>query len=128
MDELIAFWTARLNEAEAIARASGGDGPQGQWARNEDEAGTGYGHLYDGTGEVVVYDEGSPGDSEFDHIAANDPASVLADIAADRALIALLAQAEREDDYDVSRVLREVASIRAARYSSHPQWQARWTE
>jgi hypothetical protein len=89
VDDLAAFYAARLDEEGAVARAAGGSGPEGQWARHEDEVGTGYGHLYDVGGDVIVYDEGAPGDVEFDHIARHDPARVLREVEAKRALLAL---------------------------------------
>ena len=124
MDGLIAFWTARLDEIEQAARAAGAGTPEGSWSQADPD--TRPGRIEDGTGNVVTYDEGSPDDGQAPHIALNDPASALADVAADRALIELLGQAAREDDYDVSRVMREVASIRAARFSSHPEWKQEW--
>ena len=140
MDDLAAFYAARLGEADAVARAAGGTGPEGQWARNEDEVGTGYGHLRDGDGDVVVYDEGAPGDVEFDHIARYDPACVLDDIAADRAILDLYQEQrgwdlpegvhdgrgddERMRDEAVMEMLEQVVKIRAARFAGHPDYRA----
>lgn len=40
------------------------------------------------SGDVIVYDEGTPTSEQADFIAAHDPASVLARIAADRKILA----------------------------------------
>jgi hypothetical protein len=131
MDDLIAFWTARLDEAEAVARGAG-DGSSAGYRWHEVDPTGQPGLIGTGSGDVVTFNRGtaayaaSPSPGQAAHIALNDPAAALADIAADRALIALLGQAEREDDYDASRVLREVASIRAARFSDHPDYKQEW--
>lgn len=82
MDDLVAFLTARLDEREALARAAvEGDG---RWRYSE---GGGDVMLVDG-GYVAVGPWGCDiGESYGRHIAANDPAYVLADIAAKRRII-----------------------------------------
>jgi hypothetical protein len=129
MDELIAFVTARLDEDEAVAKGTGGDGPDGQWARREDEVGTGYGHLYDGRGEVVVYDEGAPGDIGFDHIASHDPAHVLREVEATRKLVqrfgAALAIRKEELDMGVAYLYGQMCD-EAAVWSDHPDYRQEW--
>ena len=138
MDELIAFWTARLDEAEAVAREAA-DGDSGEWFvgdrwnvyRAEDTAPHDEDHQGD-EHQLVAYGNVKP---QSDHIAANDPASVLADIAADRAVLNLCARVIEDDEGHVRysdgwaglQVAERVARLRAARFASHPQWQARWT-
>lgn len=140
-DPLIEFLNARYDEAEAIARAAGGDGPEGQWARRKDEAGDEYGHLRDGDESVVVYDEGSPGGAEFDHIALHDPAATLRGIVGKRKIVAM---AEGQDGYhlpdgvrdgrdpderecdDVLRLtLFEVLRNLAEEFATHPEYRAK---
>lgn len=134
-DGLTVFWAARLDEAEAAANVAAVD-PVGamedhfkvaaleheqDW-RHHPERKTDYDRGQADAlhwASAVVRERMLP-------LSLHDPASVLADVAADRALLALLGQAVREDDYDVSRVLREVASIRAARFSGHPDWREEW--
>lgn len=72
MPDLHERLTAAVNARLEVARAArhGGDG---DWSQN--------GHsgqrIEDERGEVVVYDEGSPSEAEAEHIAANDPATVI---------------------------------------------------
>lgn len=103
-DNFAAFMEARYAEDEALAKAAYGQ--TGAWWRRKtnlylDHEPVPTGALYEGEPEVddpecdifiarvVVYDEGSPSDDEFEHIAANDPAHRLADIALKRAILAL---------------------------------------
>lgn len=61
---------ARKATAEAAAARSTAD-----WHRTG-----GYDNaVYDGNGDVVVYDEGTPTEEEADHIAFNDPRQIIAD-------------------------------------------------
>ena len=129
--DLTEFLSARLDEDEAVAKAAGGSGPDGQWARHEDEVGTGYGHLYDVGGDVVVYDEGAPGDLEFDHIARHDPARVLREVAAKRAVIEVYEAAAASDDPKVDysigmATMRMVLRSYATVWSGHPDYRPEW--
>lgn len=156
MDAFAAFMTARYDEAEALARAAYGE--TGTWWRrrrllylNSDEL-VPTGALYEGEPEVddaehdifiarvVVYDEGSPTDAEFDHIAACDPAHRLADIALKRAILALhkpeLIEVVNEDQDERSGVFcgecsLEVYPCPTARqlgteFSGHPDYLEQW--
>lgn len=88
MGDLLAFYSARLDEAEALARAAGkGDDPKGLAWRQYD-ADRAPGKIIDGHGCIIVYDEGSPTYHEAAHIAAVDPKHRLADIALKRAILA----------------------------------------
>ena len=75
---LIDFIEARLAEDESAAQAAGGDTWQidsGSW-------------LVSNSHGPVVYDEGKPSEEQADHIARHDPARVLREVAAKRAILA----------------------------------------
>jgi len=84
----------------------------GHWWRRTSDIGEAVGALYagepilDADGEVwggdyvVVYDEGAPSDAQFDHIAANDPRSVIARCEADLDIFYLHAGEWHEEDAD----------------------------
>lgn len=76
---------ACLDADERIAQAACGGG-EGRWSR---ENGRGTRNLRDEQLTVVVYDEGSPSDEEFDHIARHDPKRILAMVAAHREILEL---------------------------------------
>lgn len=80
MTGLVEFLTARLDEDERIARAASERAP---WSHNADD----YWMITGTDGDVVVYDESAPTDAEAAHIARHDPACVLADVAAKRAIL-----------------------------------------
>lgn len=80
MTGLVEFLTARLDEDERIARAATERAP---WSHNADD----YWMITGTDGDVVVYDESAPTDAEAAHIARHDPARVLADVAAKRAIL-----------------------------------------
>lgn len=75
------FLEAQIAEDEQAARAS-----QSQhWTPTQ---GGGFGMLYDEHERVVIYDEGQPSMEEAAHMARWDPARVLAECEAKRAIIA----------------------------------------
>jgi hypothetical protein len=82
-DDLIAALRAALDAEEATARAAGA----AEWSLQEHEGDTVL--VYDSRGEPVVYDEGWPTPAQGTHIVAHNPAFVLADIAAKRAILDL---------------------------------------
>lgn len=145
MDDLIAFWRARLDEREKIAReAMRTDGQhwevEGIWEDDDvnvvDKDGAVMADKRTKISKVTSLVERGTGE----HIAANDPASVLADITADRAILTMLEEqsgrylpegvhdgrdpAERECDAAVKATLEDVARIRVAKYASHPDYNA----
>jgi hypothetical protein len=89
------FLEARIAEDEALARAAGkrslewrsfgrsvyGGTIYEPSIEDGDEPDDGYGSIH------IVYDEGSPHEDEAAHIARHDPARVLAECAAKRAII-----------------------------------------
>jgi hypothetical protein len=83
-DGLVAFLNARYDETEKVAEAAiGNDSPR--WTADGGEV--------DHDGEdwkgPIVYDEGKPTDAQAQHIALHDPASVLLDLEAKRAVLAV---------------------------------------
>lgn len=85
--EMLAWLIAELDHDERVAKAAQGDDlyrrPEyGRWAVVD-------GEIRDEDGQIVVYDEGAPVLAEAEHIALHDPCSVLADVAAVRAVLAL---------------------------------------
>lgn len=131
--DLAAFYAARLDEDEATAKDAGEEsGPV--WRRGtEDDMGI---VVTDDVGEIVVYDEGRPGEDEAEHIARHDPARVLREVEAGRELILLYKEAwaaigrgpvpimaaavVRRDT--LHRVL--VAAV--AVYGDHPDYEPAW--
>jgi hypothetical protein len=87
VDELVAFLTARWDERERVALAAQAAAP-GMWMRNGEgdlrSDGTG-GNGYFATGPW----DGGIDDAITEHMLLGDPASVLADIASKRAILAL---------------------------------------
>lgn len=92
-------------------------------------------HVWDGAGvrdehdATVVYDEGAPTAAEAAHIARNDPARALRDIAARRRILAAYEEAERasrgyveaglgesEDEVGTRLALESVVEILAGVY------------
>jgi len=86
-DDPIAFVKARLDEDEAAAEAAGGSTPQGVWAQVDPERRPG--RIDCDSGYVVTYDEGSPDEGQAPHIARHDPARMLREVEAKRAIVAL---------------------------------------
>ena len=84
---IVAFLNARLDEEEAGALASGADDLARSWT-GSDNGYEGAGEVTDGHGEMVVYDEGRPDTAQALHIARHDPARVLREVEAKRAILA----------------------------------------
>ena len=83
-EDILVFLDAAITARETTARSACHES-SGQWTAND------YGHSYsvkDDNDDVVVYNEGAPSMPQADHIALNDPASVLRRCAADRKLLA----------------------------------------
>ena len=147
VDDLLQFLTARYDEAEAMALAAG-NGAKGEWGPRL-HPGMG-GHLLDGLGDVVIYDEGSPADEQFDYIAAVDPAHRLADIKLKRAILAQYEEAVATMNEQVAKrlgpgpvagdvylcadpgTLAEVGALSVVlrqlgtEFSRHPEYKAGW--
>lgn len=147
MEDLIAFWRERLDEDEAAAKAAAEiDVPpwRADWAHDD-----GYADLRARDGEFIAYNEGTLTREAALHIARHDPARVLREVEADRALLAELERARTFSDHMFSSArpegvaildvpgqrvraatkvltLERVVKIRAARFSDHPGYRAEW--
>jgi len=121
------FMTARLDEAEAAAKAVlaiGEDDPRvgvhGQWNAYIEGGDDGWA-IEDaaGNGGFIV------GEHAFAaHIALNDPVTALRSIAADRRLLAELARCEGDPGWDSALML--AARCRATAWDTHPDYLDRW--
>jgi hypothetical protein len=136
---LAAFYAARLDEAEAAAKACQSPSP---WKAATHEAFSVI--VKDGAGDALIYDEGTPSLEEAAHIARHDPARVLRDVAAGRAILAEYDEAaqspydlpegvsegrdddERERDAYLIDVLDGVVRHLAAVHSDHPDYDPGW--
>lgn len=123
MDELIAFLNARLDEDEAAAKAAWrGDG----WRHENmpDEVWTGR----SAPGHTPIPIAKAWDQPTAEHIARHDPARVLADVAAKRAVIAACAHNLEYEDYGYTlaeRVLRALALPYAEHEDYKPHWRPR---
>lgn len=148
MDKLIEFLKARLDEREALARAANpgpwtlrrGTGTRGDdwadvYARPEPDADE------DDYPPCVIETEGGanpPNLVDAEHIAANDPAYVLADVAAKRQIVAmcefLLETREVQEaagelsDYSLGRAHAGGGVLRrlALPFAEHPDYREEW--
>lgn len=125
---IVEFLEARLTEDERIATAA--SHPGWPWPSGEDLGEwivSDRGHLYAGGSVRTHYGVMDDGDETSEelvrHMAQQDPARALREIAAKRAILALAALA---DSYDMEIEYREVLANLAAVYSSHPDYQAEW--
>lgn len=114
MDELIAFLNARLDEDEQAAADAAAILGDGDWWRR---------HTF------VAYSEpnGTP-EQVSHHIARHDPARVLADVAAKRAIVAACAYNLEYEEYGYTlaeRVLRALALPYADHEDYKPHWRPR---
>lgn len=94
--ELVEWLLAVLDEDERVARAAIPRGGTGTWDWNCDHTEP-YPFSHDlcaklECDEITLYDEGGHNVNQTQHIALHDPAAVLADIAAKRAIIARVAE------------------------------------
>ena len=130
MADLIAFWTARLDEIEAAARAAGEDHPAPE-ARSGHWQDVGDRHVrYDnGAGEILRsvdvtggpclwYEQirvaGDPDGAVAAHIARHDPARVLREVNAMRAIL----RRYTDGDDALWVAVQELTSI----WSDHPDY------
>ena len=88
-DEAVAWLREQIEGDKAVAQAAAAiDGPS--WQRDmEDYDGEypGSGAVLSATGEVIVYDEGTPKWQQAEHIALHDPRDVIADCEAKLAIL-----------------------------------------
>lgn len=131
MSHLVAFLIARLDEDERIALDAGEDDTARSWTGRSN----GYedsGHVFDGHGTTVVYDEGRPNTAEAVHIGRHDPARVLRGVEAKRAIVASLAKdlrlGARTDLTQGGQIALWVTCKRLASvYRDHPDYDPAWS-
>ena len=118
--DMAGFYAARLAEVEATAKAA----LAGPWHIDRDPL-QGL-RIMDGRGLVVTWTPGfyERGDSDATHIALNDPARVLREVEAGRAILAMYADGLAYDDYAVGRVIRVLVAV----YSDHPDYDEEWAK
>lgn len=127
---IVEFLEARLDEDEEVARdaagwdSSGSIRDEGLWRRD------GVNSVIDSARRMVVYGDGSaPDDSQAAHIVRHDPARVLREVAAKRAIMA--EHGIDQDPCDAHDAMYESAPCDvilnlAAIYLDHPDYQAEW--
>jgi len=122
--DIAAFLRACLDEREAVALAAQGT-TEGRW-RQVDPVRT-PGLIYDDYDDFVTYDESAPSEEQARHIADNDPAFVLADIAAKRLIIE---QYELADGGLTGQILRNCLDtpirLLALPFAGHPDYREEW--
>jgi hypothetical protein len=114
---LVDFLRARLDEDEAVARAA----TSGPWSAVEGSSGAWWVELPN-LGDVALDLHGE----NARHIARHDPARVLADVKAKRAIvglgICLACDVEGQPCDHADETLRHLASV----YADHPDYDATW--
>lgn len=123
------FLKARIAEDEVVARAA----TAGPWKWEEDQP-MDESFLYglDDIPVVVAYGVHTPGfvecsDEDRTHIAAHDPARVLSECAAKRAMLANVPTASSPFD-QLGGTSEYVLRCMAAVYSDHPDYQQEWAQ
>jgi Family of unknown function (DUF6221) len=116
---LVAFLRARLDEDETAAKQAAGESPA-PWAED-------YGDLKAADGELIVDGVGYGGAAwhlyAVEHIARHDPARVLREVEAKRAILDLYEAAAIHDDTSLGvATLRTVVKALAAVYRDHPDF------
>lgn len=117
--EPVDFVKERLDEWEPAARYAG----PGQWQRD------GINSVEDSDGRLVVYGDGpAPSGAQVDHMVLHDPARVLAQVAAMRAIVDLhpemlgFCQGCASERFPC-RTLRHLTAI----WSDHPEYDPSWS-
>jgi len=137
-DDLIAFVRACLDREERVALAAAEQDPA-PWANKVDAEPGGYtsGRITDANGYTVVHvEDQTPGFATAEHIALHDPASVLARVASDRAILERYDSLLRSPAVDSvgiaishARVFEyetRVIPAMARRYAGWDGWQEAW--
>jgi hypothetical protein len=132
-DDLVAFLRARLDEDEAAAKAAAGvAGPDWAWKTDvtlDDEV-TDY--LIAPGGTLLADTRGGSDGDLAEHIARHDPARVLREVEAARAIVAAYLKAKGiepddwADDPALCEGLHMAIYARAAVYSDHPDYRQEW--
>lgn len=113
--DLMMWLRTQIAEREAAARAAMGFG-RGEWKRDGC-------YVVDEADERVVYDEGSPNEDQAEHIALNDPRTVLAQCEAHTALLALAKHARAAAGWAYAEPIVEVV---ASAYRHSPGYRPEW--
>ncbi len=133
--DLVAFVTARLDEREALARAAIQPTAKPVPVRGVWVAGPG---GYVEADDFELYDDGTFTSQHAEHIAANDPAHVLREVEAMRAIVerytVAVWNADHEKNYPEVRrdfkvavpFLRDSVADLAAIWSEHVDWREEW--
>ena len=126
-DAVAMFVAVRLEEDEAVARLAAREG--GTWHQEEPER---YPGSIVSMGGQVVYDEGAPDEYQAPFIARHDPARVLREVQAKRAILARHAQARAwsyppgDGDESVQAELEVAIRHLATIWSDHPDYRDEW--
>lgn len=86
MSDIVQFLRDRLDEDQAAADGAEADDAARRWTAWDDQLGHG---VRDGNGNDVVYPDGTHTPEESRHIARQDPARTLRQVAAHRAILDL---------------------------------------
>jgi hypothetical protein len=134
-DDIVAFIRARLGQDEQAARAAGAqrwDASGWTFATSPDEVATGDERVVVGS---VDDDRGDGNLAAVEHIARHDPARVLREVEAKRALLAWVQDrlhdaedfpADEEYRLKAIQALRIHLPLLAAPYSDHPAFREEW--
>jgi hypothetical protein len=140
--QIAEFLEARWAEREAVAKAAG-YGAAGDYLWQEVDPDRMPGLVGTGCGDVVTFNQGtpayavSPSPGQAAHIALNDPASVLADIKAQRKILELADKADQIERALCDEVARrpvpgevsigdEMCRALAAPFAAHPEFDPSW--
>jgi len=124
MSEIADFLRARLLERLALAEAAR-DGGEGSW--QQEDADRYPGRIVDESGNLVTFNVSAPSDEQGAHIAANDPAAVIADFDAKLALVKHMedtlkfAEGDTEvDHYGALNAAERALCLLAQPFAGHP--------
>ena len=122
MDDLVTWLRAQLDEDERLAVRCASVGNY-RWSEpSEDDPD---GHVVDGRGGIIIWDEGA---NLSAHIARHDPARVLREVAAKRAIVDRITdQLDRSDNPwwyadTVTPILRHLAAVYSDRDGYRQEW------
>lgn len=131
--DLVAFLNARLDERQAIAQAVNNPSPWRTAYLDEDGDPYEMELVYDADNNPVLFNESRYQDFELAaHIAANDPAHVLADVQAKRAILAEhehRAKLSAEGYYDDHAELVDLdwlVRLLVQPFADHPDFRSEW--
>lgn len=138
MTDLVAFLTARLDEDEAVAKRAAGADSEGRYCTSWSYDREQFRVTTDGTSWINAKDTG---DACGEHIARHDPARVLAEVTAKRAIVEdylvvmannAIERASGGDEVVASARVLIVKSLRMAlmrlafAWSDHPDYDPTW--